>query len=425
MASPVVQQNVQNLQAMQDAVPNNNTDAQPVEDGYIESMLASHLEEAKEELYILVQNMGAALIEFSKSVDNIQKRTKNKELMKTSAGCVKALKCIKDALKKSLYTNSKFLKSVKEHKNDAWTDDYIGHHKQLYEKVSDCMKQNLDYRTRNSQALFDFRAICLGMTINGQAIITDEDAQIFENVLNALNDIQTKQMDTADELLQIMSRAPASTRFAETIYTAYWNHFWTLLATTAGIAVLFGLQTLEPHLLTQNRLVGRYFSNADNSKFWVYNASKKIFEVVYVEPNVGELIRCPKGVGFSFFNGLSGNGLSLNYTCTAGNLIARMPLNTISTYIWHALSTPVNNILSHMLEVPITPEMTVVGIAAAAAVTGITFKTAYYLTRKRNRDDVPDVDNELTEVVIEGSEVSKELDKPASQRSKRPRTTRI
>lgn len=73
MASPVVQQNVQNLQAMQDAVPNNNTDAQPVEDGYIESMLASHLEEAKEELYILVQNMGAALIEFSKSVDNIKK----------------------------------------------------------------------------------------------------------------------------------------------------------------------------------------------------------------------------------------------------------------------------------------------------------------------------------------------------------------
>ena len=425
MASPVVQQNVQNLQAMQDAVPNNNTDAQPVEDGYIESMLASHLEEAKEELYILVQNMGAALIEFSKSVDNIQKRTKNKELMKTSAGCVKALKCIKDALKKSLYTNSKFLKSVKEHKNDAWTDDYIGHHKQLYEKVSDCMKQNLDYRTRNSQALFDFRAICLGMTINGQAIITDEDAQIFENVLNALNDIQTKQINTAIELLQIMSRAPASTRFAETIYHVFWNNLWTILGTTAGIAVLLGLQSLEPHLLKQNHLAGRYFSTAANDIYWKYDARLDSFVETTIKPTVS-IIRCPEGVGFSFFNGLSGNGLSFQYTCTtAGKFIARMPLNTISTYIWHALSTPVNNILSHMLEVPITPEMTVVGIAAAAAVTGITFKTAYYLTRKRNRDDVPDVDNELTEVVIEGSEVSKELDKPASQRSKRPRTTRI
>ncbi len=318
---------------------------------------------------------------------------------------------------------------MKQKKNEAWTDDYTDRHKQLYEKISECMKQNLNHRTQNSRALFDFKSICLGMTINGQAIITDEDAQVFENVINALNDIQTKQITTAIELLQILERAPASTRFLETTYYVFWNNLWTMLAVSAGVSILLGIQSLEPQLLKQSHLVGKYFANADNTIYWIYDAFTDSFKQTNTPGT--SIIRCPEGVGFSFFNGLSGNGISFRYTCVAGRFIARMPLNTISAYIWHGLTVPVNSLsdmLSHMLGIPITPGLTVTGLIAAAAITGITFKSAQYLKRKRDQGDVPDVDGELTEVVIEGSEVSKEMDKQTNKQttrqSKRPRTTR-
>ncbi|AHA54265.1 putative membrane protein [Emiliania huxleyi virus 18] len=153
--------------------------------------------------------------------------------------------------------------------------------------------------------------------------------------------------------------------------------------------------------------------------YWMFDPLTEAFQSVPVLPEYASIITCPDGVGFSFLNGLTANGISYQYACSAGNLIARIPLQKISSYIFHALSIPVNGILSHITNVQITPEHTIMGIAAAAAITGIAFKAGYYAYNKKRKREPDEVDESITDA----SAVSAELDNQASQ-SKRPRASR-
>ena len=422
MATPVARDNVDNLRTLQDAVPDQVSPGayQPPSDEELAGSFAERLEREKVELYNLVEDMGHALIRFSNSVKAINNKIKNKEMLSTSKSCTDELTCIKNAIQKSLYYDKKVINNIKKNNDAAWTDNYSERHTQFYEKVSNCMKQHLNYTASNNKTLIDFRAICLGIKVNGETIITDDDALAIEDVINLLNEIQNKKIETAIELLEIIKFSSSTTKFADTAYLAFWNNLWSILGVSAGIAILLGIQTLEPQILARNHLRGKYFSAIVNRKklYWMFDPLTQSFQSIPVLPEYASVITCPEGVGFSFLNGLTANGLSYQYACSAGNLITRIPLQTISSYIYHALSIPVNGILSHILGIPITPEHTIMGIAAGAAITGIAFKAGYYAYNKKRKRDPDEVDESITDA----SEVSAELDNRASQ-SKRPRAS--
>ncbi|AET42473.1 hypothetical protein EXVG_00367 [Emiliania huxleyi virus 202] len=423
MATPVARDNADNLRTLQDAVPDQVSPGAnpPSSDEELAGRFAERLQREKVELYNLVKDMGNALFRFSDSVNAINNKIKNKELLSTSKSCTDALTCIKKTIQKSLYYDEKVINNIKR-KNDAgWTNNYSKRHVQFYEQVSDCMKQHLNYTASNNQTLIDFRAICLGIKVDGETIITDDDALAIENVINLLNEIQNKKIETAIELLQIIKFSSSTTKFADTAYLAFWNNLWSILGVSASIAILLGIQSLEPQILARNHLRGKYFSAVINKRkmYWMFDPLTEAFQSVPVLPEYASIITCPDGVGFSFLNGLTANGISYQYACSAGNLIARIPLQKISSYIFHALSIPVNGILSHITNVQITPEHTIMGIAAAAAITGIAFKAGYYAYNKKRKREPDEVDESITDA----SAVSAELDNQASQ-SKRPRASR-
>ncbi|AHA54266.1 putative membrane protein [Emiliania huxleyi virus 18] len=109
MATPVARDNADNLRTLQDAVPDQVSPGAnpPSSDEELAGRFAERLQREKVELYNLVKDMGNALFRFSDSVNAINNKIKNKELLSTSKSCTDALTCIKKLYKKVYITMKK------------------------------------------------------------------------------------------------------------------------------------------------------------------------------------------------------------------------------------------------------------------------------------------------------------------------------
>ena len=427
MATTTQTDNVEGIRAMHADVEASTTTPHISENALaqIAARKRNNLENEKLKIHTLAANMATALDEFGKSVKEIEKRIKNKKVPVTSEGCTKSLRCILKALNESLYNEEELYDTLS--KKGRWKHTHTRAHLTLYNKIADCAKTHLKYTTTDeSQVVVDFRAICLGMKINNETIITEQDAVAIENVLNALNDIQTEQIKTTIEMLEIMSVSPADSESAleSNGYDMYWIGIYGLLFTMGAVGVTIGLgQIMDPKIITQNASHGRWFmtkSKVGTPAYYVYDQFARKFIYTEGATPIGPVITCPETISNAMFGSLWGS-MPMSYTCKAGQILMHMPwLYTASSYIQHAMSLT-GDYLPQILSIP-TPTHAMAAAIGVAGVAGITLYGSYkYINNKRKREPPDDIETGLEEVRAVSDAQTQQT--PISQQNKRPRTS--